>query len=83
MSDTKEIILKKFGQHIKNLRMAQNLTQVEVSSAMVRDQQSLQRVESGRVNPSLTYLLELANAMKIDPKVFFDFLNEFENEFKH
>lgn len=76
VSDSKEIILKNFGQHIKNLRMAKNLTQVEVSSAMVRDQQSLQRVESGRVNPSLTYLLDLAKALQIDPKDLLDFEEE-------
>jgi putative transcriptional regulator len=61
----KHIALKNFGQHIKLLRKSKGMTQIEVSSAMQRDQQSLQRVESGRVNPSLTYLIELAGALNI------------------
>lgn len=42
------------------------MTQVDVSSRMNRDQQSLQRVESGRVNPSLSYLIELAEALDME-----------------
>lgn len=70
---SKEILLKEFGQQVKNIRLSKKLTQVEVSTAMGRDQQSLQRVESGRVNPSLSYLLELAQALQVDPKELFDF----------
>lgn len=61
----KHIALKNLGLHIKTLRKAKGMTQIEVSSAMKRDQQSLQRVESGRVNPSYTYLLELASALNV------------------
>jgi transcriptional regulator with XRE-family HTH domain len=65
--------LKNFGLHVKAMRKARGMTQLEVSSAMKRDQQSLQRVESGRVNPSLTYLMELAAAlgMSVDELVKF------------
>lgn len=41
------------------------MTQIDVSTAMNRDQQSLQRLESGRVNPSLLYLIDLANALQV------------------
>jgi transcriptional regulator with XRE-family HTH domain len=66
VSEKQKIILKSFGSHIRNKRIGKNMTQVEVSSRMNRDQQSLQRVESGRVNPSLIYLLELAEALEIE-----------------
>lgn len=58
---------------MKKVRKSKGMTQLEVSSAMKRDQQSLQRVESGRVNPSLTYLMELAAAlgMSVDELVKF------------
>ena len=65
MSDNKDILLKSFGTHVKNVRKSKQLTQIEVSSAMNRDQQSLQRVESGRVNPSLTYLIDLSKALGV------------------
>lgn len=48
------------------MRVTKNMTQVEVSSRMNRDQQSLQRVESGRVNPSLSYLIDLSVALEIE-----------------
>jgi putative transcriptional regulator len=63
----KDILQKKFGQHVKSIRMEKGLTQVEVSSRMNKDQQSLQRVESGNVSPSLFYLISLAEALEITP----------------
>lgn len=69
----KHILLKSFGLHIRELRLKGGFTQIDVSSAMKRDQQSLQRVESGRTNPSLTYLLELAAALKISPSELINF----------
>ncbi len=55
------------------MRIAKKMTQLEVSSRMNRDQQSLQRVESGRVNPSLLYLIDLANALNVSMSELFDF----------
>ena len=65
MATKKEIIQKYFGLHIKGLRIKKHLTQIEVSSRMNKDQQSLQRVESGKVSPSLYYLFELAEGLDI------------------
>lgn len=58
-------MLVSFGHNIKKIRREKGLTQIDVSSNMNRDQQSLQRVESGRVNPSLLYLIDLAEALDI------------------
>jgi putative transcriptional regulator len=69
--------LKSFGQHIKNVRKSKGMTQVEVASAMQRDQQSLQRVESGRVNPSLTYIIELAAALNVKVTELIEFPEQF------
>ena len=63
----KEILQKSFGNHIKQLRLKKGLTQVDVSSSMNKDQQSLQRVESGNVSPSLYYLFQLAEALNVEP----------------
>ncbi len=65
MRYTKDILQKSFGNHVKRLRISKNLTQITVSANMNKDQQSLQRVESGNVSPSLFYLFELANALDI------------------
>lgn len=71
MNKEKDIRLIEFGKTVKKIRVSKGLTQVEISSKMNRDQQSLQRVESGRVNLSYTYILELASALEINPKDFF------------
>jgi putative transcriptional regulator len=65
MSTKREIILNQFGLHVKKMRLAKGFTQRDVCRPMKRDQQSLQRVESGNVNPSLLYLMDLANALEI------------------
>ena len=69
----KEILQKSFGIHVKKLRLQKRLTQVEVSSNMNKDQQSLQRLESGNVSPSLFYLYQLANALEVSLPVLMDF----------
>lgn len=71
MEKEKDIRLIEFGNTVKRIRISKGLTQVEISSKMNRDQQSLQRVESGRVNLSYTYILELATALEINPRDFF------------
>jgi putative transcriptional regulator len=65
LNSTKEILQKSFGIHVKKLRIQKGLTQVEVSSNMNKDQQSLQRLESGNVSPSLFYLVQLSEALGI------------------
>jgi transcriptional regulator with XRE-family HTH domain len=69
----KEIVQKQFGLHVKSIRLEKGLTQIDVSSRMNKDQQSLQRVESGNVSPSLYYLYELAEGLEIEVKELFDF----------
>jgi putative transcriptional regulator len=65
MATKREIILKEFGLHVKNIRLTKGFTQLYVCKPMGRDQQSLQRVESGKVNPSLIYMMELANGLEV------------------
>lgn len=65
LTPKKEILQKAFGLHVKSLRAKNNLTQVDVSSKMGKDQQSLQRVESGNVSPSLYYLFQLADGLGV------------------
>ncbi|MBL0050638.1 MAG: helix-turn-helix transcriptional regulator [Bacteroidetes bacterium] len=62
-----------FGSHIKKLREAKGLTQAELSNMMNRDQQSIQRVEKGRVSPSIFFLYELSEALDIKLKDLTDF----------
>jgi putative transcriptional regulator len=58
--------LQQFGEGIRQLRRSKNLTQAELASRMGKDQQSIQRLESGKVNPTYLYLLELAKGLEMD-----------------
>ncbi|MEO8150978.1 MAG: helix-turn-helix transcriptional regulator [Bacteroidia bacterium] len=70
---SKKKFLKQFGAHIKNLREEQQLTQAELSNAINKDRQSLQRLEKGNINPSIYYLYELATGLEIDIDELLDF----------
>ncbi len=73
MLPKKELLQKAFGNHVKELRLKKDLTQIDVSSRMDKDQQSLQRVESGNVSPSLYYLFELAQGLDVSITELMDF----------
>jgi transcriptional regulator with XRE-family HTH domain len=55
----KEQHLKELGKRIKELRLEQKLTQAELGALVNKDQQSIQRLEAGRINPSYLYLCEI------------------------
>ena len=73
MEIKKDILQRNFGLHVKNLRLNKGFTQVEVSSNMNKDQQSLQRIESGKISPSLFYLFQLANSLDVSISELMDF----------
>lgn len=63
--DNKEILLKKLGETIRNIRKTKNISQVELANSIGKDQQSIQRLESGRINPSFYYLCEISEGLGI------------------
>ncbi len=67
----KEALLTKLGARIRQLRKEKGLSQVELAHSLGKDQQSIQRLESGRINPSYYYLYEIANGLKIDLEELF------------
>lgn len=58
-------LLVKLGVHIKQIRLSKGLTQKELAHSLNKDQQSIQRLESGNVNPSYIYLLSIAKGLDI------------------
>jgi putative transcriptional regulator len=76
MDKEKKILLKKLGDKICRIRKAKGLTQVELASLVNKDQQSIQRLEKGNINPSIYYLFELSKGLEIDLKELLDFSDE-------
>lgn len=64
----KEELLLTLGQHIRQLRLAKGLTQKQLAHSLGKDQQSIQRLESGGVNPSYIYLSEIAKGLDMTIK---------------
>lgn len=57
--------LKPLGEKIRQIRLSKGLTQAELANQIGKDQQSIQRLESGKVNPSYLYLLEMSKGLGI------------------
>ncbi|SMP17496.1 helix-turn-helix domain-containing protein [Chryseobacterium profundimaris] len=67
-------ILKKFGQHIKELRLKSGLTQDDVvlnSSKITKA--TISDIENGKRNFAFTTLIDLAKGLNVLPKELLDF----------
>ena len=62
----KEEELSSLGSRIKKIREGKNITQAELAARVNKDQQSIQRLEAGRVNPSHISLKEIAEGLGIN-----------------
>lgn len=65
MTEREEALIK-LGGKIKLAREAQKLTQIDLASLMNKDQQTIQRIESGNTNPTYITLLSIANALSVE-----------------
>ncbi len=64
MNSKKE--LKALGLLFKKKRLSKKLSQSELAAKIDKDQQSIQRFEAGRINPSYIYLLEVCEGLECD-----------------
>lgn len=71
MDKTEE--LKRLGTRIKQLRIARGLSQAKFGLLILKDQQSIHKVESGEFNPSYLYLLEISKGFEITLSELLDF----------
>jgi transcriptional regulator with XRE-family HTH domain len=62
----KKVELTELGKRIKALRKAKGYSQTQLAHLVDKDQQSIQRLEAGNINPSYIYLLEIAKGLDID-----------------
>jgi len=69
----KDAALKKLGKHIKKIRNEKGISQVELANSIGKDQQSIQRLEAGNINPSYYYLCEIAEGLEISIQEIFKF----------
>ncbi|MEN2401962.1 helix-turn-helix transcriptional regulator [Flavobacterium sp. MC2016-06] len=65
--------LKRLGTRIKELRNTKGLSQAKLGLLILKDQQSIHKVEAGEFNPTYLYLLALSKGLEISVKELLDF----------
>lgn len=66
-------LLKRFGKHIRELRVAQNLSQEGLANEAEIPISQIGRIERGEVNPTLSTINALSLALKAPLKKIMDF----------
>lgn len=62
---TKDKLKKALGRRIVELREKKGWTQSDLARATGKDRQAIEKLENGKVNPTLFSLLEIANALDV------------------
>ena len=70
---TKEQLKKKIGQRIVELRTQKGWSQSDLARACNKDRQAMEKLENGKVNPTLYSLLEISKALEVPLKKLVDF----------
>ena len=65
MDKKKQAFLIALGKRIVSLREAKGISQTLLAGKCSKDKQSINRLEKGNVNPSVYFLLQVANALDI------------------
>ncbi|MFP5471838.1 MAG: helix-turn-helix domain-containing protein [Bacteroidia bacterium] len=68
----KSEFLTALGKKIKSLRKDKGMSQAELANVCGKDRQSLERVENGRINPTIHYLKTIAEGLEINLKDLID-----------
>ncbi len=69
----KEKFLKKLSTQISKVRKEKKLSQVQLAKLMNLPQQNISRLESGRINPSVYSIHEIAVCLKVSITDLLDF----------
>ncbi|MCF6278836.1 MAG: helix-turn-helix domain-containing protein [Flavobacteriaceae bacterium] len=67
MGFSKDVLfIKKIGHQIKNFRKLQGMTQFDLAIKSEMEENALQRIETGRTNPTIKTLLKITEALDIE-----------------
>ncbi len=69
----KEELLKKLGKNIIKIRTKKGWSQSELAWNCGKDRQSIERLENGKINPSIFYLKQIAEGLGITLSELLDF----------
>jgi transcriptional regulator with XRE-family HTH domain len=69
----KEQLKKKVGQRIVELRSQKGWSQSDLARACNKDRQAIEKLENGKVNPTIYSLFEISKALGISLNKLVDF----------
>jgi putative transcriptional regulator len=69
----KNELKKKIGLRIIQLREKKGWSQADLARACGKDRQAIEKIENGKVNPTLYSLFEVAQALEVSLKDIVDF----------
>jgi putative transcriptional regulator len=70
---TKDQLKNKIGTRIVQLRTAKGWTQSDLARACEKDRQAIEKIENGKVNPTLYSLYEISVALEVSLNALVDF----------
>ena len=73
MNFRSEKILTQFGKHLKKLRQEKGITQEDLAYNSGISLSQIARIETGKINPTLCTLIEIAKNLKVNKQDLFDF----------
>ena len=62
----KEQLKKKVGQRMVELRTQKGWSQSDLARACHKDREAIEKLENGKVNPTIYSLLEIAQALEVE-----------------
>jgi len=74
--NTKQRNLKKlaaFGTHLQRIRIEKGISQEELADRANVAFSTINKLENGHLNTGICTVFDLARALKVSPKVLFDF----------
>ena len=73
MTDKEQKVLQKFAENVSRIRANKRLSLRQVASKCEVDYASISRIENGKVNLTLTTLVQLSIGLEVHPKKLLDF----------
>lgn len=74
VSESKQVV-KEVGKQIRKYRKEKDMTQFDLAVASEMDENALQRIESGRTNPTVKTLYKISTALDIELYLLLKFTN--------
>lgn len=68
-----KIYLKKLGKNIRDIRKSKNLSQEKLAELIGKSRNYIGMAERAEVNISCAVIFDLAKALNVDAKTFFEF----------